>query len=58
VIYNFHQKILSEPYCDHKELGDRILSALKTGGIQALGQMLNHPFSTFAIAEEGRLAKK
>jgi hypothetical protein len=31
-------------------LRDRILSALKTGGIQALGQMLNHPFSTFAIA--------
>lgn len=28
----------------------RILSALKTGGIQALGQMLNHPAATFAIA--------
>ncbi|MBD2603911.1 hypothetical protein H6G81_05025 [Scytonema hofmannii FACHB-248] len=31
-------------------LRDRILSALKTGGIQALGQMLNHPAATFAIA--------
>jgi hypothetical protein len=31
-------------------VNDRILSALKTGGIQALGQMLNHPFSTFVIA--------
>jgi hypothetical protein len=31
-------------------LRDRILSALKTGGVQALGQMLNHPLSSFAIA--------
>jgi hypothetical protein len=39
-------------------LRDRILSALKTGSLKALGQMLNHPLSSFAIAEEGRLAKK
>jgi hypothetical protein len=25
-------------------------SLIKTGGIQALGQMLNHPAATFAIA--------
>ncbi|MBE9211338.1 hypothetical protein IQ247_01150 [Plectonema cf. radiosum LEGE 06105] len=31
-------------------LRQRVLSALKTGGIQALGQMLNHPAATFAIA--------
>jgi hypothetical protein len=31
-------------------LRQRVLSALKTGGIQALGQMLNHPAATFVIA--------
>ncbi|MEA5570410.1 hypothetical protein [Calothrix sp. UHCC 0171] len=31
-------------------LRQRVLSALKTGGIPALGQMLNHPAATFAIA--------
>lgn len=31
-------------------LRQRVLSALKTGGIQALGQILNHPAATFVIA--------
>jgi DNA-directed RNA polymerase alpha subunit len=31
-------------------LRQRVLSALKTGGIQALGQLLNHPAATFVIA--------
>jgi aspartokinase len=31
-------------------LRQRVLSALKTGGIQALGQALNHPAATFVIA--------
>jgi phosphoenolpyruvate-protein kinase (PTS system EI component) len=31
-------------------LRQRVLSALKTGAIQALGQMLNHPAATFVIA--------
>ncbi|BAY93384.1 MULTISPECIES: hypothetical protein [unclassified Tolypothrix] len=31
-------------------LRQRVLSALKTGGIQALGQILNHPAATFLIA--------
>ncbi|MBW4666294.1 MAG: hypothetical protein KME60_02330 [Cyanomargarita calcarea GSE-NOS-MK-12-04C] len=38
-------------YIDNNHtLRQRVLSALKTGGIQALGQMLNHPAATFAIA--------
>ncbi|MBF2016057.1 MAG: hypothetical protein IGS23_12800 [Rivularia sp. T60_A2020_040] len=35
---------------NNSNLRQRVLSALKTGGIQALGQMLNHPASTFIIA--------
>ena len=35
---------------NNSKLRQRVLSALKTGGIQALGQMLNHPASTFVIA--------
>ncbi|MGF1675561.1 MAG: hypothetical protein ACFCUV_18030 [Rivularia sp. (in: cyanobacteria)] len=35
---------------NNSNLRQRVLSALKTGGIQALGQMLNHPASTFVIA--------
>jgi hypothetical protein len=41
------RRILNRPTA---ALGDRIVSALKTGGIQALGQMLNHPAASFAIA--------
>jgi hypothetical protein len=40
---------LTERIENNHTLRDRILSALKTGGIQALGQMLNHPAATFAI---------
>ena len=35
---------------NNSNLRQRVLSALKTGGIQALGKMLNHPASTFVIA--------
>ncbi len=35
---------------NNSNLRQRVLNALKTGGIQALGQMLNHPASTFVIA--------
>ncbi len=35
---------------NNSNLRQRVLSALKTGGIQALGQMLDHPASTFVIA--------
>ncbi|MBD2299064.1 hypothetical protein [Nostoc sp. FACHB-190] len=34
----------------NSKLRHRIISALKTGGIQALGQLLNHPAATFVIA--------
>ncbi|MDJ0617289.1 MAG: hypothetical protein QNJ63_11180 [Calothrix sp. MO_192.B10] len=35
---------------NNSKLRQRVLSALKTGGIQALGQLLNHPAATFVIA--------
>ncbi|NJL10507.1 MAG: hypothetical protein HC908_10990 [Calothrix sp. SM1_7_51] len=35
---------------NNSNLRQRVLNALKTGSIQALGQMLNHPASTFVIA--------
>ena len=35
---------------NNSNLRQRVLSALKTGGIQALGKMLDHPASTFVIA--------
>jgi hypothetical protein len=31
-------------------LGDRILSALRVGGSEALKQTLNHPAATFVLA--------
>lgn len=35
---------------NNSNLRQRVLNALKTGGIQALGKMLDHPASTFVIA--------
>lgn len=32
------------------KLHDRILSALKAGGVQALAQLLNHPAASFVIS--------
>ncbi|MDJ0774116.1 MAG: hypothetical protein QNJ49_11940 [Mastigocoleus sp. MO_167.B18] len=34
---------------NNPKLRDRIVSALKTGGIQALAQFLNHPAAAFVI---------
>ncbi len=39
------QRIDSDP-----KLTDRILSALKTGGISALDSLLDHPAASFVIA--------
>jgi hypothetical protein len=41
---------LTQSIENNHTLRQRVLSALKTGGIQALGQMLNHPAASFAIA--------
>lgn len=35
---------------NNSKLRQRVISALKSGGIQALGQLLNHPAATFVIA--------
>ena len=30
-------------------LAERVISALKAGGVQAIGQLLNHPAASFVI---------
>lgn len=45
---------------NNPSLADRILSALRVGGVQALQQTLNHPAATFVLAalEDWQQSKK